>query len=36
MTALSFETILKVMDYDVDIQNQEIENKIPFIENLEK
>ncbi|CAG9806567.1 unnamed protein product [Chironomus riparius] len=36
MTALTLETILKVMDYDVDIQNQKSEVKNAFIENLEK
>jgi cytochrome P450 len=36
MTALTLETILKVMDYDVDIQNQKSEIKNAFIENLER
>ncbi|XP_070505832.1 probable cytochrome P450 313a4 [Chironomus tepperi] len=36
MTALTLETILKVMDYEVDIQNQKSEIKNALIENLEK
>ena len=36
MTALTLETILKVMEYDVDIQNQKSEVRDVFIENLEK
>lgn len=36
MTALTLETILKVMDYDVDIQNQEAKSRDSFIKNLEK
>ena len=36
MTALTLETILKVMEYDVDIQNQKSEVRDAFIENLEK
>ena len=36
MTALTLETILKVMDYDVDIQNKKCEVKNSYIENLEK
>lgn len=36
MTALTLETILKVMDYNVDIQNQKSEYRNGFIENLEK
>jgi len=36
MNALTLETILKVMEYDVDIQNQKSEVRDAFIENLEK
>lgn len=36
MTALTLETILKVMDYDVDIQNKEHKSRDTFIKNLEK
>ncbi|XP_070505831.1 probable cytochrome P450 313a4 [Chironomus tepperi] len=36
MTALTLETILKVMDYEVDIQNQKSEVKNAFIDNLVK
>lgn len=35
MTALTLETILKVMEYDVDIQNQRGEKRDTFIHNLE-
>ncbi|KAL7025553.1 hypothetical protein ACKWTF_013529 [Chironomus riparius] len=35
MTALTLETILKVMEYDVDIQNQEAKSRDVFIKNLE-
>lgn len=36
MTALTLETIIKVMEYDVDIQNQKQEVRDSFIENLER
>ncbi|XP_070505827.1 probable cytochrome P450 313a4 [Chironomus tepperi] len=36
MSAFTLETILKVMHYEVDIQNQKSEVKSAFIENLEK
>ncbi|CAG9806640.1 unnamed protein product [Chironomus riparius] len=35
MTALTLETILKVMEYDVDIQNQESKTRDVFIMNLD-
>ncbi|XP_070502889.1 uncharacterized protein [Chironomus tepperi] len=35
MTALTLETIMKVMEYDVDIQNQEATIRDVFIKNLE-
>jgi cytochrome P450 len=35
MSALTLETILSVMEHDVDIQNQEIKSRDVFIENLE-
>ena len=34
ITALTLETILKVMEYDVDIQNQEAKSRDVFIKNL--
>lgn len=36
MTALTLETILKVMEFDVDIQNQKSESRDVFIKNLEQ
>lgn len=36
MTALTLETIIKVMEYDVDIQNKKEELRDSFIKNLEK
>lgn len=36
MTALTLETIIKVMEFDVDLQNQKSEVRDVFIENLEK
>ncbi|CAG9806564.1 unnamed protein product [Chironomus riparius] len=36
MTALTLETIIKVMEYDVDLQNQKSEVRDVFIKNLEK
>ena len=36
MTAFTLETILKVMDCDVDIQNQEAKSRDSFIKNLEE
>jgi len=36
MTALTLETIIRVMEYDVDLQNQKIEARDVFIENLEE
>ena len=36
MSALTLETILQVMDYDANIQNQKSENRDYFIKNLEK
>jgi len=36
ITALTLETILKVMEYDVDIQNQKSEIRDSFIANTEK
>ncbi|XP_070505847.1 probable cytochrome P450 313a4 [Chironomus tepperi] len=36
MTALTLETIIKVMEYDVDLQSQKSEVRDVFIENLEK
>ena len=36
MTALTLETIVKVMEYDVDIQNQKSEVRDVLIESLEK
>jgi cytochrome P450 len=36
MTALTLETILSVMEFERDIQNQETKSRDVFIENLEK
>ena len=36
MTALTLETIMKVMEYDVDIQNQKSEVRNSYIQNLER
>lgn len=36
MTALTLETIIKVMEYDVDIQNRKEEDRDVFIHSLEK
>ncbi|CAG9806566.1 unnamed protein product [Chironomus riparius] len=36
MSALTLETIMNVMEYDVDIQNQKSEVRSAFVENLER
>ena len=36
MTALTLETVMKVMEYDVDLQNQKSEVRDVFIENTEE